>query len=209
MYRIVDDPMPPIPDDCSPLLKDFLGQCFQREPTERPSAEVLCEHGWLKEYSEIHKILKPKDSIPFLRRVSTDLQKVDAVRFVEGVRDKERERERGREVHRQGSRDSRTSGLGAAASAAAESEREGTPVEAGEGSPSPTPFNAGLPGSPPRVRLSTGPATPRSGESEMLWSPVAREHNFVETSFGKREFFFVCLALLMMGRAECLFFIYY
>lgn len=177
MYRIVDDPMPPIPEEWSPLLKDFLHQCFQREPADRPSADVLCEHEWLKEFSEIHKILRPKDSIPFLRRVSTDLQKVDAVRFVGVVdRDRERERERGREMGRADSRDSR-----------ADSERAAPRSEGGE-SPSPSPFSAGLPGSPPRKRLSNGPATPRStAESEL---PGAREHNFIDTSFSKREFLF-------------------
>ena len=74
--------MPPIPDDWSPLLKDFLKQCFQRDPADRPSAEVLCEHDWLKQYSEIHKALRPKDSIPFLRRVSQDLAKQDMIRIL-------------------------------------------------------------------------------------------------------------------------------
>lgn len=82
MYHIVEDTMPPIPDDCSDPLKDFLRQCFQRDPSERPSAEVLCEHDWLKKFWGAHKELRPQDSIPFLRRVSADLQKTaEGVRF--------------------------------------------------------------------------------------------------------------------------------
>ncbi len=49
MFRIVEDDMPPLPEDCSPLLRDFLTQCFSQNPDQRSSAEVLCEHEWLKE----------------------------------------------------------------------------------------------------------------------------------------------------------------
>ena len=48
MFRIVEDEMPPMPEGCSELLEDFLKQCFQKEPGGRPSAEILCEHAWLK-----------------------------------------------------------------------------------------------------------------------------------------------------------------
>jgi serine/threonine protein kinase len=41
--------MPPLPEGCSELLQDFLEQCFQKNPARRPSAELLCEHTWLKE----------------------------------------------------------------------------------------------------------------------------------------------------------------
>lgn len=40
--------MPPIPEGCSPMLQDFLEQCFHKDPSKRPSAEFLCEHPWLK-----------------------------------------------------------------------------------------------------------------------------------------------------------------
>ncbi|KAJ7180664.1 Pkinase-domain-containing protein [Mycena filopes] len=82
MFRIVEDDRPPLPDGCSPLLEDFLTQCFDKDPTKRPSAELLCEHPWLKKNWGLHKELRPQDSIPFLRRVSADLQKSEAVRFL-------------------------------------------------------------------------------------------------------------------------------
>ncbi|KAJ7446686.1 Pkinase-domain-containing protein [Mycena latifolia] len=69
MFRIVEDDMPPLPEGASPLLEDFLTQCFNKDPRKRPSADLLCEH----------QELRPQDSIPFLRRVSADLQKSDAV----------------------------------------------------------------------------------------------------------------------------------
>lgn len=76
MFRIVEEEMP-IPEECSEPLKDFLHQCFQKEPLMRPDAEQLCEHPWLKKNWDVFKELRPQDSIPFLRRVSTDLQKTD------------------------------------------------------------------------------------------------------------------------------------
>ncbi|KAF9482547.1 Pkinase-domain-containing protein [Pholiota conissans] len=82
MFRIVEDDMPPIPEDASDLLKHFLEQCFNKDPTQRPSAEILCEHPWLKKNWVALKELRPQDSIPFLRRVSTDLHKQDAVHYL-------------------------------------------------------------------------------------------------------------------------------
>lgn len=82
MFRIVEDAMPPLPDNCSELLQDFLKMCFQKDPSARPSAEMLCEHPWLKANWTELKDLRPQDSIPFLRRVSTDLHKTDVVRYL-------------------------------------------------------------------------------------------------------------------------------
>lgn len=48
MFRIVEDAIPPLPDDCSEALQDFLRQCFHKDPLQRPDAERLCEHPWLK-----------------------------------------------------------------------------------------------------------------------------------------------------------------
>lgn len=48
MFRIVDDDTPPIPDGCSEPLRNFLTLCFKKNPVDRPTAEVLFEHPWLK-----------------------------------------------------------------------------------------------------------------------------------------------------------------
>lgn len=82
MFRIVEDKMPPIPEECSELAREFLLQCFDKDPTQRPSADILFEHPWLKQNWGIYKELRPQDSIPFLRRVSADLHKSEAVRFL-------------------------------------------------------------------------------------------------------------------------------
>ncbi|KIY51836.1 kinase-like protein, partial [Fistulina hepatica ATCC 64428] len=57
MFRIVEDEKPPIPAECSPLLQDFLNLCFNKDPSKRPSADILCEHLWLKENWGAHKVL--------------------------------------------------------------------------------------------------------------------------------------------------------
>ncbi|GLB41928.1 putative STE STE11 cdc15 protein kinase [Lyophyllum shimeji] len=85
MFRIVEDDMPPLPESCSPLLQNFLTQCFHKDPKKRPDAETLCEHPWLKQNWGIHKELRPQDSIPFLRRVSADLQKSEFVRYLSQI----------------------------------------------------------------------------------------------------------------------------
>ncbi|KAF9006142.1 hypothetical protein BDQ17DRAFT_1423841 [Cyathus striatus] len=82
MFRIVEDDIPPLPENCSPPLEDFLTQCFNKEPARRPSAEELCEHPWLKMNWVELKDLRPQDSIPFLRRVSADVQKMDVVKYI-------------------------------------------------------------------------------------------------------------------------------
>eukprot|EP01127_Copromyxa_protea_P021740 TRINITY_DN7566_c1_g1_i1.p1 TRINITY_DN7566_c1_g1~~TRINITY_DN7566_c1_g1_i1.p1 ORF type:complete len:1094 (-),score=247.61 TRINITY_DN7566_c1_g1_i1:58-3339(-) len=47
LFKIVQDDMPPLPEGISPLCKDFLMQCFQKEPLLRQSAEVLLKHRWI------------------------------------------------------------------------------------------------------------------------------------------------------------------
>jgi len=85
MFRIVEDDMPPLPEGTSPLLQDFLKVCFNKDPTLRPSAEFLCEHEWLKKSWSSLQDLRPQDSIPFLRRVSTDFQKSEALQILSQI----------------------------------------------------------------------------------------------------------------------------
>ncbi|CCM01816.1 uncharacterized protein FIBRA_03884 [Fibroporia radiculosa] len=88
MFRIVEDNMPPLPDGCSDSLQDFLRRCFNKDPSMRPSAEMLCEHEWLKKNWALHnQELRPQDSIPFLRRVSADYQnqRADIMRYLANV----------------------------------------------------------------------------------------------------------------------------
>jgi serine/threonine protein kinase len=82
MFRIVEDDMPPFPEGCSELLKDFLCQCFNKDPSKRPSAEALCEHEWLKFTWVAGQERRQQDSIPDLRRVGP-AGLLDAAEFLE------------------------------------------------------------------------------------------------------------------------------
>lgn len=70
LFRVVEDPMPPIPDT-SPELEHFLKQCFIKEPTDRPSAAMLWEHDWVRA-GRGEAPVKPQESLPFLRRLSQE-----------------------------------------------------------------------------------------------------------------------------------------
>ena len=48
LFRIVQDPRPDIPANASQLFKQFLGDCFTKDPSMRPSAKTLQTHIWLK-----------------------------------------------------------------------------------------------------------------------------------------------------------------
>jgi serine/threonine protein kinase len=47
LFRIVQDDCPPIPDGASPVVKDFLYHCFQKDPNLRVSAKKLLKHPWM------------------------------------------------------------------------------------------------------------------------------------------------------------------
>lgn len=47
LYRIVQDDCPPIPEGASPIVKDFLYHCFQKDCNLRISAKKLLRHPWM------------------------------------------------------------------------------------------------------------------------------------------------------------------
>ena len=47
LFRIVNDDHPPIPEGASPVVRDFLMQCFQKDPNLRVSARKLLKHPWI------------------------------------------------------------------------------------------------------------------------------------------------------------------
>lgn len=47
LFRIVNDDHPPIPDGASPVVRDFLMQCFQKDHNLRVSARKLLKHPWI------------------------------------------------------------------------------------------------------------------------------------------------------------------
>eukprot|EP00993_Chasmostoma_nieuportense_P000947 NODE_186_length_2773_cov_25.048375_g172_i0.p1 GENE.NODE_186_length_2773_cov_25.048375_g172_i0~~NODE_186_length_2773_cov_25.048375_g172_i0.p1 ORF type:complete len:912 (-),score=270.42 NODE_186_length_2773_cov_25.048375_g172_i0:22-2757(-) len=54
LYRIVQSPHPPLPEDTSQGCREFLLRCFRREAQQRPTAAQLLEDVWLTHsaYSE-------------------------------------------------------------------------------------------------------------------------------------------------------------
>ncbi|KAF1833341.1 hypothetical protein BDW02DRAFT_599138 [Decorospora gaudefroyi] len=72
LFRIVNDEHPPIPGSASPLLREFLMECFQKNPTLRISAKRLLKHPW---------ILSAKRTVPAVPTKPTEYQ--EAVKSVQ------------------------------------------------------------------------------------------------------------------------------
>jgi serine/threonine protein kinase len=47
LFKIVEEEWP-IPSYYSEELKRFLGLCFRKNPSERPTAETLFDHEWIR-----------------------------------------------------------------------------------------------------------------------------------------------------------------
>ncbi|GAA6025978.1 hypothetical protein JCM8202_002188 [Rhodotorula sphaerocarpa] len=47
LFRIVADDGPPLPEGSSAAVRDFLGQCFQKDPNLRVGAKKLLRHPWM------------------------------------------------------------------------------------------------------------------------------------------------------------------
>ncbi|EGC39194.1 hypothetical protein DICPUDRAFT_96609 [Dictyostelium purpureum] len=62
LFRIVQDDCPPLPEGISPPLKDWLMQCFQKDPNLRISAQKLLKHKWIQ--ASIKKKQQNEDTSP-------------------------------------------------------------------------------------------------------------------------------------------------
>ncbi|CDH52536.1 pkinase-domain-containing protein [Lichtheimia corymbifera JMRC:FSU:9682] len=47
LYHIVEDDHPPVPENASETLQDLLYACFQKDPSQRPTAKELMQHPWI------------------------------------------------------------------------------------------------------------------------------------------------------------------
>jgi len=72
LFRIVRDDHPPLPPGISEALKDFLLQCFRRNPKDRPTAEELMNHTWLMDEQRALNETWPKRDVPGVGGRSAD-----------------------------------------------------------------------------------------------------------------------------------------
>ncbi|RDX96686.1 Mitogen-activated protein kinase kinase kinase 5, partial [Mucuna pruriens] len=59
MFKVLQE-SPPIPETLSSVGKDFLQQCFQRDPADRPSAVTLLKHAFVKNLHDQDVLLHPQ-----------------------------------------------------------------------------------------------------------------------------------------------------
>lgn len=61
LFRIVNDDHPPLPEGASPLVRDFLMQCFQKDPNLRVTAKKLLRHPWIMSGKKEEQAKKPTE----------------------------------------------------------------------------------------------------------------------------------------------------
>lgn len=61
LFRIVNDDHPPLPEGISPLVRDFLMQCFQKDPNLRVTAKKLLKHPWIVSTKREQRLQKPTE----------------------------------------------------------------------------------------------------------------------------------------------------
>ncbi|XP_020238243.1 mitogen-activated protein kinase kinase kinase 5 isoform X2 [Cajanus cajan] len=59
MFKVLQN-SPPIPETLSSVGKDFLQQCFQRDPADRPSAATLLKHAFVQNLHDQDILVHPK-----------------------------------------------------------------------------------------------------------------------------------------------------
>ncbi|KAM0715256.1 hypothetical protein Q7P37_008754 [Cladosporium fusiforme] len=69
LFRIVNDDHPPLPEGASPLVRDFLMQCFQKDPNLRVTAKKLLKHPWIMSSRKEERTKKPTEYDQAVRSV--------------------------------------------------------------------------------------------------------------------------------------------
>ncbi|KAF7829732.1 mitogen-activated protein kinase kinase kinase 5-like isoform X1 [Senna tora] len=59
MFKVLRS-SPPIPESLSPVGKDFLQKCFERDPADRPSAARLLEHAFVQNLHDQDILVRPQ-----------------------------------------------------------------------------------------------------------------------------------------------------
>lgn len=79
LFRIVNDDHPPLPQGASPAVKDFLMQCFQKDPNLRVSARKLLKHPWIVNAHRSDSVV-PKKSTEYEEAVKSVQEWNEALR---------------------------------------------------------------------------------------------------------------------------------
>ncbi|KAL4937968.1 hypothetical protein BDV06DRAFT_202010 [Aspergillus oleicola] len=82
LFRIVNDDHPPLPQGASPIVKDFLMQCFQKDPNLRVSARKLLKHPWIVNARRSDSVV-PKKSTEYEEAVKSVQEWNEALRSPE------------------------------------------------------------------------------------------------------------------------------
>lgn len=70
LFRIVNDDNPPLPQGASPVVLDFLMQCFQKDPNLRVSAKKLLKHPWIVSARRTDSV-RPKNATEYTEAVKS------------------------------------------------------------------------------------------------------------------------------------------
>ncbi|KAJ5747824.1 uncharacterized protein N7511_009520 [Penicillium nucicola] len=84
LFRIVNDDHPPFSQGASPAVKDFLMQCFQKDPNLRVSARKLLKHPWIVNARRSDSVV-PKKSTEYEEAVKSVQEWNEALRSPETV----------------------------------------------------------------------------------------------------------------------------
>jgi serine/threonine protein kinase len=79
LFRIVNDDHPPLPQGASPIVIDFLMQCFQKDPNLRVSAKKLLKHPWIVN-ARRSDAAEPKKSTEYTEAVKSVQEWNDALK---------------------------------------------------------------------------------------------------------------------------------
>ncbi|KAF2732413.1 hypothetical protein EJ04DRAFT_336669 [Polyplosphaeria fusca] len=86
LFRIVNDEHPPIPGSVSPLVRDFLMECFQKNPTLRISAKRLLKHAWISSARRTQKTSDPTKPTEYTEAVKSVQEWNEALRSPHSLR---------------------------------------------------------------------------------------------------------------------------
>eukprot|EP01117_Protostelium_nocturnum_P002316 TRINITY_DN1297_c0_g1_i1.p1 TRINITY_DN1297_c0_g1~~TRINITY_DN1297_c0_g1_i1.p1 ORF type:complete len:607 (+),score=128.53 TRINITY_DN1297_c0_g1_i1:70-1821(+) len=84
LYRMVNDPRPPFPEEISSELQDFLEKCFKKEPDIRPTVRDLLKHSWILKYSKSGKRENWGDTLRKVKTYNT-AKREQAIRNIQNV----------------------------------------------------------------------------------------------------------------------------